>query len=80
MKMESIEKIWAAVIAFGPAKAVSAKTSIIKYDETHIDRLKIARGNGASATSYGRLHENLRDERTAFCLSACVGYFALLTS
>jgi hypothetical protein len=31
-RLEAVEKIWAAVIALGPAKALSATMSIIKYD------------------------------------------------
>src|SRR5262249_50537024 len=31
-RLEAVEKIWTAVIALGPAKALSATMSIIKYD------------------------------------------------
>src|SRR5215471_435493 len=31
-RLEAVEKIWASVIALGPAKVVSAKMSIINYD------------------------------------------------
>lgn len=31
-RLEAVEKIWAAVVALGPAKVVSAKMSIIRYD------------------------------------------------
>lgn len=32
-RLEAVEKIWAAVIALGPAKAVSGTMSIVRYDE-----------------------------------------------
>jgi hypothetical protein len=31
-RLEAVEKVWAAVIALGPAKAISGVMSIVKYD------------------------------------------------
>ena len=39
-RLEAVEKIWATVIALGPAKAISATMSIIKYDAVAKDILK----------------------------------------